>query len=177
MQMPVEIKAHGLTITDAQAAEIHEKVEKLERFYERIVRVRVTVEGPGGHHRAGSHKARIDLIVPGSEIVINRQSGKDVREALHEAFHAAGRCLEDYVRKVRGYVKHHPESLKAKVARTFPERGYGFLEDAGGREIYFHRNSVLNGSFDDLAPGAEVRFTEEAGHEGPQASTVVVAEH
>ena len=176
MQKPVEIKAHGLTLTDDQAAGIREKAEKLEKFYERITRVRVTLEGPGAHHRAGSHKARVDVTVPGSEIIINRKSGKDALEALHEAFHAAGRCLEDHVRKSRGYVKHHLQSLGARVSRLFSEQGYGFLEDAGGREIYFHRNSVQNGSFHELVPGMEVRYTEEAGHEGPQASAVVVAQ-
>jgi cold shock CspA family protein len=41
-----------------------------------------------------------------------------------------------------------------------------------GREIYFHRNSVIDGDFDSLEIGSEVRFNEEAGDEGPQASTV-----
>jgi cold shock CspA family protein len=108
--------------------------------------------------------------------MITRQSGKDLQEALREAFQAAGRCLEDHVRKSRGYVKQHADSQKAWVLRVFPGSGYGFLEDTGGREIYFHRNSVVNGSFDALAPGAKVQFTEESGLEGPQASIVVVQE-
>jgi len=176
MQMPIEIKAQGLEITDAQADAIREKVDKLERFYERIVRVRVTLEGPGAHHKVGPIRARVDITVPGSEIMITRQSGKDLQEALREAFQAAGRCLEDHVRKSRGYVKQHADSQKAWVLRVFPGSGYGFLEDTGGREIYFHRNSVVNGSFDALAPGAKVQFTEESGLEGPQASIVVVQE-
>jgi ribosomal subunit interface protein len=176
MQMPIEIKSHGLELTDAQEAQIREQAGRLERFYERIIRVRVTLEGPGRHHRTGSHRARIDLTVPGSEIVISRQCGQNVREALREAFHAAGRCLEDRVRRTRGFVKLHPEVSPGRVTRLVPERGFGILEDAQGREIYFHRNSILHGSFDDLAPGTPVRFTEEEGLEGPQASTVVVAE-
>jgi cold shock CspA family protein len=55
--------------------------------------------------------------------------------------------------------------------RLFPEDGFGFLEAPDGREVYFHRNSVLEG-FETLEVGSEVRFAEEQGIEGPQASTV-----
>ncbi len=49
---------------------------------------------------------------------------------------------------------------------------FGFIEASDGREIYFHRNSVLNGGFADLSVGARVTFAEEMGDKGPQASTV-----
>jgi len=56
----------------------------------------------------------------------------------------------------------------------FPKQDYGFLETPDGREIYFHRNSVLHPGFDRLEIGTEVRFVEELGQEGPQASTVAI---
>jgi len=49
---------------------------------------------------------------------------------------------------------------------------FGFLQSSDGREIYFHRNSVLNIGFDRLTVGTQVGFTEEMGEKGPQASTV-----
>ncbi len=49
---------------------------------------------------------------------------------------------------------------------------FGFLESADGREVYFHRNSVLDGAFARLQVGSRVSFAEEAGDKGPQASTV-----
>lgn len=55
-----------------------------------------------------------------------------------------------------------------------PQEGYGFLETPDGREIYFHRHSVLHGHFDDLQVGTEVTFVEEAGKKGAQASTVAI---
>jgi len=58
------------------------------------------------------------------------------------------------------------------VARLFPEDGYGFLRTSEGREIYFNERSVLKGAFPRLRVGSLVRFAEEAGDEGPQASTV-----
>jgi cold shock CspA family protein len=52
---------------------------------------------------------------------------------------------------------------------------YGFLQTADGREIYFHKNSVLQPGFDRLEVGTEVYYAEEAGEKGPQASTVRLA--
>ena len=49
---------------------------------------------------------------------------------------------------------------------------FGFLEAADGHEVYFHRNSVLDGAYNRLAVGAHVAFAEEMGEKGPQASTV-----
>ncbi len=48
---------------------------------------------------------------------------------------------------------------------------FGYLETSDGREVYFHRNAVVGDG--PLEAGAEVRFTEEAGEKGPQASSVV----
>jgi cold shock CspA family protein len=60
------------------------------------------------------------------------------------------------------------------VSKLFPDEGYGFLETPDGREVYFHRNSVLGADFDRLSIGTEVRFAEEEGEKGLQASTVTV---
>jgi cold shock CspA family protein len=64
------------------------------------------------------------------------------------------------------------------VKKLLPEDGYGFLESADGREIYFHRNSVRELGFESLEIGARVRFAEEEGEKGPQASRVTpLGEH
>jgi cold shock CspA family protein len=69
---------------------------------------------------------------------------------------------------------HEPTPL-ARVAKLFPAEAYGFLQTVDGRELYFHRNSVLQPGFDHLAVGTEVYFSEESGEKGPQASTVRMA--
>jgi cold shock CspA family protein len=58
------------------------------------------------------------------------------------------------------------------VARIFPQDGYGFIATPEGRELYFHRNSVLEPGFDQLEVGTEVRFDEEMGEQGLQATSV-----
>lgn len=46
------------------------------------------------------------------------------------------------------------------------------LTSVDGREIYFHKNSVLSGAFPRLKIGTTVRFAEERGEKGPQATSV-----
>jgi cold shock CspA family protein len=58
----------------------------------------------------------------------------------------------------------------------FSDRGYGFIATPEGREVYFHRNSVLGPGFDDCKLGDHVRFAEEQGALGPQASSVTIVE-
>jgi cold shock CspA family protein len=98
--------------------------------------------------------------------------------AIREAFAAAARQIEDVARDMRGQVKAHLAESHGRIASIFAGDGCGFIETADGREIYFHRNAVLNGGFARLSVGSEVRFVEENGEKGAQASTVrLVGKH
>jgi cold shock CspA family protein len=184
MKLPLEIAFHNLPHSEALEAEVRSKADKLDEFCSQIMRCRVVVEIPHQHHKHGNfYQVRIDLTVPSEEIAINREAPEhapyqDVHVAIRDAFDAARRKLEDYVRRHRRDVKTHEPPPHAKVRQLHPEEDYGFLETPDGREIYFHRNSVLHGRFDDLQVGTEVAFVEEPGKKGPQASTVsIVGRH
>jgi cold shock CspA family protein len=69
-------------------------------------------------------------------------------------------------------VKAHAPVHEGRVTRLFPSEGYGFLTTADQREIYFHEHSVLGGAFTRLQVGSWVRFVEETGDKGPQASSL-----
>ncbi len=174
----LQITFRDMEPSAAVEARIREHAAELDRLYDRIVGRRVVVEMPHRHHHQGRlYVVRITLTVPGREIVIGRaptehQAHEDVYVALRDAFEAAKRQLEDHIRRERGDTKHHEVASEGRVARLFPERDYGFIDTPDGREIYFHRNSVVDGSFDRLASGTLVRFVEELGEKGPQASTV-----
>lgn len=101
----------------------------------------------------------------------------DPNLAVRDAFRTAIRSLEDDVRRMQGNVKAHEPATIGRIARLVPDEECGFLETPDGREIYFHAHSVLDAPFADLAIGDEVRFVEEAGDEGAQASTVHVLAH
>jgi cold shock CspA family protein len=176
MQRPVQITFHDFSLTEPVEAEIRAKAAKLETYYDNILGCKVVVEAPvHHHHKGGPFKVRIELAVPGNDLVVNQKDGEQLSVAIREAFHAMRRQLEDYVRQRRGFVKTHEESPQARIAKLESDKGYGFLETADGREVYFHRNSVLHDEFDRLAIGMQVRFAEEQGQDGPQASTVTIA--
>jgi cold shock CspA family protein len=97
---------------------------------------------------------------------------EDAHVTIRDAFDAAGRQLQDQVRKLEGAVKVHETPPHGVIAALIPERDHGFIAASDGREIYFHRNSVDGGKFDDLEVGQEVRFSEAVGDKGPQATSV-----
>ena len=177
MQLPVDITFKEIPPSDAVTARIHEWVDKLERVYDRIVRCEVVVETPHRHHRTGRHyHVRARLTLPGGELVASHDPGpdgahEDVYVALRDTFVALRRQLEDHVRKLRRDVKVPVTMSHARVVFIDVERAWGRLEADDRRQIYFHRNSVLGG-IDELSVGDEVRFAEEQGDQGPQASTV-----
>ena len=118
---------------------------------------------------------RVDLKVPEGEIVVGRDpeahhAHEDVYVAIHDAFDATRRLLEDHVRQGRGDVKLHAVPDHGRIPRLLPAQDCGFiLSAADNSEIYFHRNSVVNGGFEELAVGEEVRFIAQhpASAEGP----------
>ena len=180
MQIPLQITYRHMDPSEAIDAVIREKAEKLERFAGDITSCRVIVEAPHKHHHKGRiYVVKIDVTVPGEELVASRNPDKDhahedVYVALRDAFDAMRRQLEDYVRRRRNKVKRHEPEPHGLITRLVPEEDHGFIETPDGREIYFHRNSVINADFDKLEIGTPVRFAEEPGDKGPQASTVHV---
>jgi len=123
---------------------------------------------------------RVQLALPGGRevnvrrIFENRDPRQaDVAFAIHDAFWRAVRQLRAQVDKMRNDVQHH-EGSTGTVARIDAQKGFGFLTDADGREVYFHANSVLHGKFRGLEAGDRVAYHEEVGENGPQASTVRV---
>jgi cold shock CspA family protein/ribosome-associated translation inhibitor RaiA len=178
MQLPLQITFRDLPQSDALETAIREKAVKLEQFYDRIISCRVVIEAPHQHrHKGKLYHVRIDLTVPGGELVVNRAPGKrqaheDAYVVIRDAFDAARRQLEGYARRQRGDVKTHEAPPHGRITELAAERGFGRIATTDGREIYFHRNSVVDAAFDQLEVGHEVRFTEESGDQGPQASTV-----
>lgn len=178
MQIPIQITLRNVDHSDELEKHIREKAKKLESFFEHIISCRVVVEMPHNHkHQGKVFNIRIDIGVPGHEIVVNRDHHEDVYVALRDAFDAARRQLEDYVHRMRGETKTHQAEYIGQVVRLFHEDGCGFIRRADGDELYFHRDNVVSPAFDQLNLGDEVKFIEELAAEGPQAKRVSVGRH
>jgi cold shock CspA family protein/ribosome-associated translation inhibitor RaiA len=183
MQVPLELSFRNIEHSAEIEADVREKVDKLDEFYGRITACRVVVEAPHQHHHKGNiYHVRIYLSVPQLDIVVDRDPGahhahEDVHVAIRDAFDAARRQLQDAARKLRGATKTHESPPHGWVRDIFPSaddphEGYGFIETPDGREVYFHAHSLLDVELGDLPSGVEVRFDEEAGENGPQATSV-----
>lgn len=178
MQTTPQIDFQGMEASEDRRAKILAQIEHLESLFGAATACRVVVKAPGGHHRTGGlYEINIRVTLPDSrEVVVERTPHLDERFqdfdfALNDAFSRARRQLQDQVRHMRGAVKHHGGgSATGVVKKLMAGEGYGFIETPDGREIYFHRNSVREGSFDDLEIGSRVSFVEEDGRNGPQAS-------
>jgi cold shock CspA family protein/ribosome-associated translation inhibitor RaiA len=180
MNIPLQITFHDVPHSEAVEQKIREAVTDLEQLYAEMMSCRVVVEAPHRRQRKGKlYHLRIDVTVPGSELVVNREPGdrdahEDIYVMVRDAFDAMKRRLKEWARKRQGEVKKDHVAPHARVIRVFPEEGYGFIETADGREIYFHRNSVLNDAFGRIEKDIEVRYSEGSGEKGPQASTVEI---
>ncbi|MGO9673269.1 MAG: cold shock domain-containing protein [Methylocella sp.] len=185
MQTPLEIAFQNSEPSEAVRQEIAKQAKRLEKFSDRITSCRVTVVVPHTRHRHGDlFKIDIRIAMPNHKDVIVTKTHGDAQEhehvmvAVKDAFSAAQRQVEDCVREMRGEIKPHEAEDHGRVTKFVAGEDCGFIETADGREIYFHRNSVLDEAFDSLRVGSEVRFVEEQGSKGAQASTVrVIGKH
>ncbi len=64
-----------------------------------------------------------------------------------------------------------------KIKKLVRERGFGFITDTDGREIFFHQSSIIDTQFDTLNEEQKVEFEVEKSPKGPRAINVrVIAE-
>lgn len=180
MKLPLQITFRHMEPSPALEARIRELAAQFDRYSTQIMRCHIIVEPTPHHqHQGGLHEFHIDITLPDEEIAIRRtgpadHAHEDPYVALRDAFRAARRKLEDYERKRRQDVKTHVGPAHGRVCEIDAQGGFGRIETDDGRLIYFHRNSLIGGRFQDLKTGTEVRFAEEPGDLGPQASTVHV---
>lgn len=107
----VQVTFHGLETSEALDALITEKAEKLRVVCDRLQKVRVVVDQPHRSHSKGNElELKIELLVPGDEIVVRRtvavnDGPSDVYALVKDAFHAAQRVLTDHMAKQSSRVR------------------------------------------------------------------------
>lgn len=179
MQTALHISFERMEPSDFIRQRIEREVAGLEKRYGRITSCNVFVEGPGDRHRSGGLYAfRVALELPGGvHLSASRNppanhAHADAYVALKDVFRALRSQLSERVHERQEEAKQPSSQPHGIIERLFLDKGHGFIRADDGREIYFHTNSVLNDHIDALRVGAEVRFSEEEGKDGPQASSV-----
>jgi ribosomal subunit interface protein len=181
MHVPLRIEFRHLESSPALERLIRERATDLERFASDVISCRVVVDQPQNRRSSAKrYHALIDIEVRGREIAISRDPGVDEGHvdpfvAVGEAFDTAERRLREHSQRQKGEIKRHAIPSRGIVVELHHGRGFGRLESVEeGREIYFHRNSVIDAELAELEIGFEVMFREEAGEDGPQARFVKV---
>jgi ribosome-associated translation inhibitor RaiA/cold shock CspA family protein len=186
MQIPLEITFHHIDKDDDAEERIREHVAHLEQIHDRIIACRVRVD-----KRANPAQdtippvVRIEISMPGGpDIVVahepdrlqRRFQAPDLYNAINEAFRIASRKLAaykdqrtDYTSPIRHEAAHE---FLGQVAELAPAQDHGFVLTKEGGLLYFHRNAVLAGDFDDLHRGDEVTYVEDVGDTGPIATKI-----
>jgi ribosome-associated translation inhibitor RaiA len=121
MLLPVQVTFRDMPSSAGLREYVRNRAAKLDSFYERITACRVVVEAFHRHHHHGKRfHVRIDLTVPGGELVVGRNTPdrlthEDPYACLDEAFDDALRVIQDWSRRRRGDVKHHDHTRHADV--------------------------------------------------------------
>jgi ribosome-associated translation inhibitor RaiA len=120
MQLPLQVSFRDMVPPAGLKEMIHNKAAKLERFASRIMGVRIVIEPAGKHHLNGNlFQVHIDITLPNDEIIAAREPGhhgeyKDVGLAVHDAFDAVARQLEDHARRRRWSRESSPSDAPRK---------------------------------------------------------------
>ena len=56
--------------------------------------------------------------------------------------------------------------------KKLTDRGFGFIQTGGEKDLFFHSSSLQGVSFEDLHVGQKVSYTEGRGPKGPCAENV-----
>ena len=108
MKPTLQVTFRHMDPSPAIEANIRERAARLARVHGRITGCHVVVEAPHRRHAKGKlYTVRLDVVVPGGEIVVNRDAHdrhahEDVLVAVRDAFDAARRRLRDHARRTRG---------------------------------------------------------------------------
>jgi cold shock CspA family protein/ribosome-associated translation inhibitor RaiA len=187
LQVPLEIGFHHIESSNWAEQEIRARVAELEKLYDRLASCRVHIDQRNGNPSGSIPPVvHIELGIPGrKDLVVSHEPDHlqrkyqhpDLHHAINEAFRIAERRLLDLkeaereVRTKGGQHDSRNQSL-GQIAEIDGAGEFGFLMTREGGLLYFHRNSLLSGSFDDLKRGDEVHYVEDAGDTGPVASKV-----
>ena len=105
-----QITYRGMEHSPAFDAKIRELASKLEEFNPKITSCHVIVDEVDRHKAKGNHfEVRVDLHVPGKEVVASLKENEDPYVALHDAFHVIMRKLDEDLDRRRGKVKRHED--------------------------------------------------------------------
>ncbi len=130
MQTALQISFRHMDPSPAVESKIREKAGNLEKYCNHITACHVVIEAPHEHHHKGKlYRIGIDLTLPRGEVIVSRDhhdnhAHEDIYVSIRDAFKAAKRQLEDFVRRQRGDVKRHEQPFMEVATESSGSTGY-----------------------------------------------------
>lgn len=178
---PFQVRYRNVPAAASLEHAIQRKVEDLWKTCPEIMDCQVLVERSSPEQVHGNlFHVRIEAAVPHADPLIvshhhpRRLALKNARTAVEDAFAAMHRVAAEYRDRLHRDTRPRHHALQGEVSALSPGTDSGRIVTPDGKEIYFHRNSLKHGDYDQLETGSAVSFEEEMGEEGPQAVFVKV---
>jgi hypothetical protein len=161
---------------------VRDRVGRLDRLYPNLIGCRVVIEAP--HRSAQGARPPLGIAVeaeiPGKPKIVvkdmvERRTPRDHGVLVNRSFDVVERKLDEAARIIQGEVKAHEAAGETgTISRLYPDQNYGFVEAKQAGSLYFTRNAVVDGRFDELGVGTLVHLTRATGEGpmGPQASSI-----
>ncbi len=70
------------------------------------------------------------------------------------------------------FLDERNERMPEGTIKKITEKGFGFIDDGSGKDMFFHMSSLEGVRFEELQEGQRVSFTEGQGPKGPRAENV-----
>jgi CspA family cold shock protein len=67
--------------------------------------------------------------------------------------------------------REEPKMAEGTIKRL-TDKGFGFISNASGKDLFFHMSAVEGVRFEDLREGQKVSYNEGVGPKGPRAENV-----
>lgn len=79
-------------------------------------------------------------------------------------------------RSRKNYSRQENRLMPEGTIKRLTDKGFGFIEDGSGKDIFFHMSSLEDVTYEELREGQKVTYSEGEGPKGPRAENVKPAE-
>lgn len=108
-----QVVFRGIDHSQAVEEAVQKRAEKLQRYSDQILSLRVTVESPhNNHHKGKVYHVGVEAFIPNHDIVVNhdqhdKHSHEDIYVAIRDTFNAVERQIKEFYDKQRKLSRHN----------------------------------------------------------------------
>lgn len=183
MREPLQIVYRNLKPSDSIERCVRKRLAALEDICDDIIGCEILIETDPAYSKTENHvHIHLDVTVPGGVLSLDNDTNqpksiKNITAQLKTVFSDMYRQLERYAVQDSAAPAWEDLPFSGTVSELTFDMNYGVITGAGGLEVYFHRNNVVDNAFDRLEVGSPVRFAVLPCLIGAQAVCVKLVSH